>query len=377
MKIKVWDIPTRVFHWTLVIITVACFAVSFFEELIIYHAYLGEAVFGLMIFRIGWGFIGGKYSRFISFIKGPKVVFNRLFEILTFTPHPTVGHNPVAAWMFIAMLAVFGFLGVSGLFMLGGQELIGPLANQITHETAFNLATLHYWVAWILALMVGIHISAAIIDSIINRQNIIKSMFTGIKDYHDLKERPFTDSGQTLKKSFIGIVVLLTCGFIILWPMDYKTIETQEALAKKTDEATEFYREECGACHFAFSPNILPERSWVKMMDELEHHFSDDASLDDEDKELILDFLKEKSLETSKSEASYMLSLSIEANQTPQRVTELAFWKEKHNSINKQTFKQKNIRSSLNCGACHRHALYGSFEDSHIQVPKPGEKPSS
>jgi hypothetical protein len=129
------------------------------------------------------------------------------------------------------------------------------------------------------------------------------------------------------------------------------------------------YKKECGSCHMAFPPNTLPAGSWRAMMADLSDHFGDDASIGEPAKKVIEDFLVRSSAEHSLEEASIKFLRSIENGSPPLRITEIEYWKKKHETIRRDIYRRESIRSRINCVACHKWAEYGSFEDSDIRIP--------
>ncbi len=106
MKIRVWDLPTRVFHWLLVSSYAGAFIGSRDESFLEYHKIAGYAALGLVVFRIAWGFTGNEYARFSGFVRGFKEVRAYLQGLATRGPQRYLGHNPAVGWMILAMLAV-------------------------------------------------------------------------------------------------------------------------------------------------------------------------------------------------------------------------------------------------------------------------------
>jgi Dihaem cytochrome c len=131
------------------------------------------------------------------------------------------------------------------------------------------------------------------------------------------------------------------------------------------------YQKECSACHMAYPPGFLPERSWRKVMDNLEDHFGDNAGLDDAARKEILDFLIKHSAERSNTEEAHEILASIPAGATPRRITETGFFIREHREVNPSVFKRKSIGSASNCGACHTTADQGDYDEDNVRIPRP------
>ncbi|MEW6678292.1 MAG: diheme cytochrome c [Pseudomonadota bacterium] len=134
--------------------------------------------------------------------------------------------------------------------------------------------------------------------------------------------------------------------------------------------AGKVYVNECGSCHTAFAPGLLPARSWRRMMAELEDHFGEDASLDEPQYFAIL-----KELETLASDGSYAdmrmrrISAALPEDAEPQRITGTSYFKKLHGQVSEAVWKRKKIQAPSNCVACHLQANKGRFAELEIRVP--------
>jgi len=130
---------------------------------------------------------------------------------------------------------------------------------------------------------------------------------------------------------------------------------------------------ECGSCHFAYQAGLLPQRSWVKIMGDLENHFDTDASLDKEEAEAILHYLIKNSAEKSTNyKRSRKINASIANNSTPIYISKTPYLKKKHRKIPNKYITQKEVSSISNCKACHTNAQTGSFSEDDILIPNYG-----
>lgn len=132
------------------------------------------------------------------------------------------------------------------------------------------------------------------------------------------------------------------------------------------------YVNECGSCHTAYAPGMLPARSWHQMMNGLAHHFGEDAELDEPDHFAIL-----KELESLAADGTYVtmrmrrINGLIPAGSTPQRITETGFFKYLHDEVPAHFWRRKSIGSPANCGACHPRANEGRYAEREIRIPPP------
>ncbi len=144
------------------------------------------------------------------------------------------------------------------------------------------------------------------------------------------------------------------------------------------------YQKECGSCHMAYQPQFLPQRSWNKMMKNLDNHFDVDASLDANDNKTILTYLTSNAGDDkvkkvvvylqgkSVDKHLYKMSNSVASNETPLRISQTPYFLKKHRKIEKRLIEQKEVKSLANCTACHTTANQGSYSERAIKIPNYG-----
>lgn len=165
-RILVWDWPTRIFHWSLVLCFALAWLTSESERLQQIHVLTGYLFMALIGFRLLWGVIGSKYARFVQFVRGPAVVLAYVRGLLSRSPVSGVGHNPAGALAIIALLGLGLGVGVSGWMAL--NEWGGEVFEEL-HEGLAN---------GMLALVV-IHIVAVLISGWLHGESLVKPMFSG------------------------------------------------------------------------------------------------------------------------------------------------------------------------------------------------------
>ena len=179
-KVRVWDLPTRLFHWLLALGVVGL-AVSGLigGNAMVWHFRFGYAVLSLLLFRLVWGLVGGRWSRFAAFIYAPASVVNYLKG--RGKPEHSVGHSPIGAASVFAVLGIL--LAQAGTGFLSDDEISasGPLTRFVSNATV-NLATNYHKNIgkWLLLALVVLHI-AAIVFYLWRKQNLIKPMLSGDK----------------------------------------------------------------------------------------------------------------------------------------------------------------------------------------------------
>jgi hypothetical protein len=129
------------------------------------------------------------------------------------------------------------------------------------------------------------------------------------------------------------------------------------------------YFDECGACHFAYQPELLPSGSWDKILAGLEDHFGETIELDPDSKRVIAEYLKVNAAEHSRAKRSVKIMSSLGSN-TPMRITEIPYIQAKHRKIYQDVLQRESISSLSNCSACHVIAEKGIYEDDYVRIPQ-------
>jgi Dihaem cytochrome c len=124
------------------------------------------------------------------------------------------------------------------------------------------------------------------------------------------------------------------------------------AQSATTRSPRQAFEQECGACHWAYLPQLLPARSWRAITSDLSHHFDQNASLDAATTRQITDYLVNHAADVLGSNHSFMRGLS--ANDTPLRITDTPIWRAIHREINPFAFTQPSVKTKANCMGCHR-----------------------
>jgi hypothetical protein len=131
------------------------------------------------------------------------------------------------------------------------------------------------------------------------------------------------------------------------------------------------YVDECGSCHTAYAPGMLPARSWRKMMAELVDHFGEDASLSEPQRMEITQALELLASDASQATLRMRrINAAIPANATPQRISETGYFKFIHDEVRPSIWKRKQIGTLANCIACHPRANDGRYGEREIRIPQ-------
>jgi cytochrome b len=360
----VWDLPTRLFHWLLVLSVTIGFLTGFIapEWWMGVHKWAGYAVAGLVLFRLVWGLFGSEYSRFGSMAGATRHLGDHVRGLLMLRPPHFLGHNPLGVLMILALAVVLIGLTATGLFVLGGEEKQGPLAGIADYAIGNSAKTIHWLLALALLAMIAGHLAGVIGESLLQRENLVRAMITGRKHLPPDVRVPKFHGGYPLAATatmtvIAGPLAVLLSHLATLPPVGSRVLAGDPA-----------YQDECGACHDAFHPSLLPADSWRQIMAGLDDHFGEDASLDPATAQSIAQWLSANAAETWDSEAANRFRI-LAAGQ-PLRITTTPYWVAKHEEVPVAAFQRKSVGSKVNCVACHGDAGTGLFDDDAISIPK-------
>lgn len=203
-RVRVWDLPTRLFHWLLVLVVIGLVTTGQLG-LMNWHFRLGYAMLGLLFFRLLWGLIGGRWSRFSAFIYSPASLWHYLRG--RGKPDHGVGHSPTGALSVFALL--FLLLIQVGTGLVSDDEIAsaGPLSHRVSGALVSLATTYHRDIGkWILIGLVVLHILAILYYLLYKRENLIRPMICGDKDM-PWAAQPSRDDGRTLLLALVALAV--------------------------------------------------------------------------------------------------------------------------------------------------------------------------
>lgn len=178
--VPVWDLPVRVFHWSLVALIALQYASGQFGWLDTgWHMRLGYAVLALVLWRLLWGLFGSETSRFNRFVRGPLATLAYARTLLAGQAAHAPGHNPLGAWSVLAMLAALLVQSVSGLFTSDDIFHEGPLVAKAGPAMVDWMGRVHAFNRWLLLALIAAHILAVFLHSLLTRHNLVKAMVHG------------------------------------------------------------------------------------------------------------------------------------------------------------------------------------------------------
>src|SRR5450830_1004650 len=211
IKIKVWDLPLRAFHWLLVFtVLVAYITAEFGGALTDWHGRIGALALGLLVFRVTWGFVGSTHARFSNFFPTPA----RLSAYLKGNWQAN-GHNPLGALSVFALLGVLAALVTTGLFANDDISFQGPLFNLASKLLSDKLSGWHAFLFNVLLLLVALHLAAITFYFFFKKTNLIKPMVTGSKEVPKKNSKDF--SSQTTGGGKARFVIAATIAVITVW----------------------------------------------------------------------------------------------------------------------------------------------------------------
>ncbi|HEU0220037.1 MAG TPA: cytochrome b/b6 domain-containing protein [Gallionella sp.] len=194
-RILVWDVPTRVFHWLLVLSFGGAYLNAESELDRDVHVVLGYTLLGLIAFRLLWGFFGTRYAQFRSFLFKHGEIVAYVQSLLKSKPAHYVGHNPagsVAIWLLLGLGILCGVSGVLAFQDIGGDAI----------------KDLHKFVSDAMLAVVLIHIAGVVVSSVLHRENLVLSMVTGFKS---------AEPDEGIRRSYLWLGIIILAVVVAFW----------------------------------------------------------------------------------------------------------------------------------------------------------------
>lgn len=211
VRVRVWDLPTRLFHWLLVALVAASIATGKFDSLLgagtlEWHRRFGLAILALLLFRLAWGFAGGTHARFAGFLRGPRAVLAYAKSLARGGAGEPAGHNPLGGWSVVAMLAALATQAATGLFLVQEDYFFeGPLAKHASRAVSDRLNAIHEANFWVIAALVALHLAAIAFYAVAKRQCLVGAMLTGDKRLEAGREGEASRGGGLAAAAAIAI----------------------------------------------------------------------------------------------------------------------------------------------------------------------------
>lgn len=200
-RILIWDIPTRIFHWSLAASFAGAMLTADSERYRDIHIMLGYTLLGLVAFRLVWGFIGSRYARFRSFLFSPRAISHYVATMLKGRPAHYLGHNPAGSIAVFLLLALGLACGTSGVLLF--QDIGGDALEELHEGLAFTMLTI-----------VALHVAGVLLSSVLHRENLVGSMISGSKSGPP-------DAGISHAHAWLGVImVVAVIAFWMGYPID-------------------------------------------------------------------------------------------------------------------------------------------------------------
>jgi cytochrome b len=213
--VRVWDLPTRIFHWVLATSVIGSIATAWTGgNAMAWHFRLGYLAFTLLAFRILWGLLGGRWSRFANFIYAPGTIVRYMRGQSHTHEHHDVGHNPLGAFSVFGLLALLTAQVATGLFADDEISNTGPLIKFVSGSTSLLLTKWHKnFGQWLIIAMIVLHVCAIMFYLFKRKQNLIRPMLSG--DKHLAVDAP--PSVDNLRTRLLAAVLIAICAIGVAW----------------------------------------------------------------------------------------------------------------------------------------------------------------
>ena len=217
-RIRVWDLPERLFHWALVILMATSYiSAQAGGDWMKLHFWSGYAILTLLLFRIVWGFVGSTTARFSDFVKGPSAAFRHIAELAGTDRPREAGHNPLGGAMVVVLIFAVLAQVIAGLFSADTDTgtVTGPLSHLVADKWIERATAFHtFWVN-VLLVLVALHVLAAIVYLVWKRQNLIAAMIHGHKPLDDVVLAGAPAPTLRFASGRLAISLLIVCAAIV------------------------------------------------------------------------------------------------------------------------------------------------------------------
>lgn len=216
-RVRIWDSPTRVFHWALALAVIGLVVTGKMGEML-WHGRLGLVVLALLVFRLVWGLVGGHWSRFASFIYAPSTLWAYVRgdtrHLGAHHEKLEAGHSPLGALSVLAMLAVLVAQVATGLVADDEIATTGPLYRFVSSATALAATGWHKgWGQWIILGLVALHVMAIVYYTRVKKKRLVAAMVTGDK----LVPTALPSSRDDARTRTVAILIAAAAGALAYW----------------------------------------------------------------------------------------------------------------------------------------------------------------
>jgi cytochrome b len=211
-SVLVWDLPTRLFHWVIVVLVGISFVTgNIGGDALAWHFRSGYAILALLIFRIAWGFVGTHHARFASFVRGPATTLRYARGLAAGKDERHLGHNPLGAWSVLAILLSLALQVGTGLFANDDIATEGPLVPLVSRATSDLLGRIHHWNRIVLLALATLHVGAVAWHVIARKEPLVRAMVDGRKKW------PEPGAAGIDSQRLVVAALILACAAGVVW----------------------------------------------------------------------------------------------------------------------------------------------------------------
>ena len=208
-RVPAWDLPTRIFKWLLVLSVATAWLTQWRGDAgLPWHVWNGYAVLILLVYRVLWGFAGSSTARFSAWVTWPWTVVAYAARLVRGTARPYLGHNPLGAYMILALMLIVGSQAIAGLFTVDSNGVIGgPFSNlDFGDPTPVQraLSRYHHWAFNLILAFVTVHVAVNLFYQFVKKDPVIRAMITGTKPVE-----PFADQPAMTRPPMLALRALL------------------------------------------------------------------------------------------------------------------------------------------------------------------------
>jgi cytochrome b len=214
LPMRVWDLPTRLFHWAIVILVFVSWLTDKLQKIEL-HKWSGYTILTLLLFRIIWGFVGSQTSRFSAFLKSPVEAIRHLSHLTRREPDREVGHNAAGGWMVLVMLALLLIQAVTGLFSNDDISFEGPLYPLVGKDRSDWLGHIHAINFTLIELVIAAHLLAIIAYAVLKKHDLVRPMVTGKKRLPGATPAPF------MMNPILAVIILVVVAGVVALALRY------------------------------------------------------------------------------------------------------------------------------------------------------------
>ncbi len=221
IKVKVWDLSTRFFHWAMVVLMVLLWWSADAGEMQ-WHQIFAYSLLILIGFRLLWGLFGSDTAKFSHFVHHPKVVLAYLKNVRSKGVSVVLGHNPMGGYMVIALITFISLQLVTGLFATDDVFTEGPLYSYVSSDTSTFLTWLHKMNFNVILLLIVVHVLAVVVHAV-KGDRLVGAMLSGYKCIPKRENAIAAKSQLVFKSQWLAlIIVLMLAGLVfanLMWPI--------------------------------------------------------------------------------------------------------------------------------------------------------------